>query len=265
MTRHAPRLALLATLAAALTFAAPAAWSQDTRSQTAVVFAAASLKNALDDAAAAFRERTGAEIALSYAGSSALARQIEQGAPADLFVSASVEWMDHLAAAGLIREESRVDLLGNRIALVAPAASEVEIAIAPGFDLAGALGPDGRLAMAETTAVPAGVYGRAALEHLGVWGSVADRLAQSENVRAALALVSRGEVPLGIVYTTDATADDDVRVVALFPEETHPPIVYPAALTRESESAVAADFLAFLRTPEARPLFGSQGFAVLVD
>ncbi|MGP9822722.1 molybdate ABC transporter substrate-binding protein [Salinarimonas sp. NSM] len=261
MTRHAPRLALLTTLvAAALTFSAPAARAQD-----AVVFAAASLRNALDDAAAAFQERTGSRIALSYAGSSALARQIEEGAPADLFVSASVEWMDHLAAAGLIREESRVDLLGNRIALVAPATSDVEVTIAPGFDLAGALGPDGRLAMAETTAVPAGVYGRAALEHLGVWESVAERLAQSENVRAALALVSRGEVPLGIVYTTDATADENVRVVALFPEETHPPIVYPAALTRESESAVAAEFLAFLRTPEARPLLERQGFAVLVE
>ena len=146
---------------------------------------------------------------------------------------------------------------------MAPAASDVAIAVAPGFDLAGALGPDGRLAMAETTAVPAGIYGRAALEHLGVWESVADRVAQSENVRAALALVSRGEVPLGIVYTTDATADEKVRVVALFPEETHPPIVYPAALTRESESAAAADFLAFLRTPEARPLLERQGFAVL--
>ena len=130
--------------------------------------------------------------------------------------------MDHLAQAGLIREDSRVDLLANRIALVAPASSQVAIAIAPGFDLAGALGPDGRLAMAETTSVPAGIYGRTALEHLGVWESVADRVAMSENVRAALALVSRGEVPLGIVYATDATADDAVRLVAVFPEETQP-------------------------------------------
>ncbi|WP_349371744.1 molybdate ABC transporter substrate-binding protein [Salinarimonas sp.] len=256
------RTCVATALAAALglaALAAPAAKAQD-----AVVFAAASLKNALDAAAAAFSDETGETIAISYAGSAALARQIEQGAPADLFVSAHVVWMDHLAEAGLIREDSRVDLLSNRIALVAPADSDAQITLAPGFDLAGALGPDGRLAMAETTAVPAGIYGRAALESLGVWESVADRLAQAENVRAALALVSRGEAPLGIVYTTDATADEDVRVVGTFPEATHPPIVYPAALTAQSDAPVAADFLAFLRTPEARPFFEREGFAVLL-
>ncbi|MGJ3265297.1 MAG: molybdate ABC transporter substrate-binding protein [Salinarimonas sp.] len=249
-----------AALAISLAVSAPAAHAQD-----AVVFAAASLKNALDDAAAAFQEETGHALAIAYAGSAALARQIEQGAPADLFVSANVRWMDHLAEAGMIVEESRVDLLANRIALVAPTSSDVAVAIAPGFDLVGALGPDGRLAMAETTAVPAGIYGRAALESLGVWESVADRVAQSENVRAALALVSRAEAPLGIVYTTDATADANVRVVALFPEETHPAIVYPAALTLPGGNAVAAGFLAFLRTPEARPLFERQGFTMLVE
>lgn len=257
------RLRVATALAAALglaLLAAPAAKAQD-----AVVFAAASLKNALDAAAAAFSEKTGDTIAISYAGSAALARQIEQGAPADLFVSAHVDWMDHLAAAGLIREDSRIDLLSNRIALVAPASSDVALTIEPGFDLAGALGPDGRLAMAETTAVPAGIYGRSALERLGVWATVAGRLAQAENVRAALALVSRGEAPLGIVYATDAAADEAVRVVGLFPEETHPPIVYPAALTAESDSPVAADFIAFLRTPEARPFFEGEGFAVLAQ
>lgn len=252
---------LSAVVAATLALGAPAA----ALAQDAVVFAAASLKTALDDAAAAFAEETGHDLAISYAGSSALARQIEQGAPADLFVSANVAWMDHLAQAGLIREDSRVDLLANRIALVAPASSQVAIAIAPGFDLAGALGPDGRLAMAETTSVPAGIYGRTALEHLGVWESVADRVAMSENVRAALALVSRGEVPLGIVYATDATADDAVRLVAVFPEETHPPIVYPAALTAERENPVAAAFLAWLGTPQARPHFERQGFTVLAE
>lgn len=256
-----PTRVLVATaLAAALALSAPSARAQD-----AVVFAAASLKTALDDAAAAFEEDTGHSLALSYAGSSALARQIEQGAPADLFVSANRAWMDHLVAAGLIREESRVDLLSNRIALVAPAASDVALAIAPGFDLAGALGPDGRLAMAETRSVPAGIYGRAALEALGVWESVENRVAQSENVRAALALVSRAEAPLGIVYATDARADEAVRIVGLFPEDAHPPIVYPAALVAESDNAVAARFLAFLRSPEARPLFERQGFTVLAE
>lgn len=227
-----------------------------------LVFAAASLKNALDAAADAWIRETGQRVVISYAGSSALARQIERGAPADIFVSADLEWMAHLAAKGLVQETSVVKLLGNRIVLVAPATSNAAIEIEPGFDLAGLTG-DGRLAMANTDAVPAGRYGKAALETLGVWESVRDRLARAENVRAALALVSTGEAPLGIVYETDAAADPDVRVVGRFPRETHPPVVYPAALVGGSAHSDAATFLKFLQSDTARDVFEAQGFSVL--
>ena len=171
-----------------------------------IVFAAASLKNALDAAVEDYTGRTGKTVSVSYAGSSTLAKQIAQGAPADIFLSANMDWMDKLAEQGAIDTQSRVTLLGNAIVLVAPKDSDVSLTIAPGFALADALG-DGRLAMAETTGVPAGIYGRAALESLGVWDSVAGKVAQADNVRAALALVSRGETPFGIVYATDAKAD----------------------------------------------------------
>lgn len=228
-----------------------------------VIFAAASLKNAMDNAAAAYTEDTGVETAVSYAGSSALARQIEQGAPADIFVSANVDWMEHLSERGLTDKASELRLLGNRIVLVAPAASEVDTTIAPGFDIAGLL-QGGRLAMANTDAVPAGIYGKAALEALGVWDTVSDKVAQAENVRAALALVSAGEAPLGIVYQTDAAADDNVRIVDRFPEGTHPLIVYPAAILAASNNPAAAGFLKFVQSKAARGLFEAEGFAVLV-
>ncbi|MGE0723661.1 MAG: molybdate ABC transporter substrate-binding protein, partial [Alphaproteobacteria bacterium] len=193
--------------------------------------------------------------------SSALARQIEQGAPASIFISADLDWMDHVAQRGLIRPGTRTRLLGNRIVLIAPAGSAVAARIAPGFDLAGLLS-GGRLAMADTRAVPAGKYGKAALETLGVWSAVERRVAQAENVRSALLFVARGEAPLGIVYRTDAAAEARVRIVDTFPENTHPPIVYPAALTRTAVADAAA-FFAHLRSEAARPHFEKQGFAIL--
>jgi molybdate transport system substrate-binding protein len=226
------------------------------------VFAAASLKNALDAVAAAWEGETGNRVVVSYAASSALAKQIDAGAPADVFVSADLDWMAWLSERDLTSKGTETRLLGNRIVLIAPKDSGVRGAIAPGFDLAGLLG-DGRLAMANVDSVPAGKYGRAALEKLGVWASVEGKVAQAENVRAALALVSTGEAPLGIVYRTDAAADAKVRIVAAFPQDTHPPIVYPAAVLAGAASPAAGDFLAFLQSDKARMLFEAQGFAVL--
>ena len=227
-----------------------------------VVFAAASLKNALDEIAAAWTRESGKRAVMSYAASSALAKQIEAGAPADLFASADRDWMDYAAGKGLIRPDSRVDLLGNRIVLIANRDSAVKVALVPGVDLAGAL-KGGRLVMANVDAVPAGKYGKAALEKLGAWDGVKGQVAQAENVRAALLLVSRGEAPLGIVYATDAAADPSVKIVASFPEDTHPPIIYPLALTKDSGNPDAAAFLAFLRSGAARTAFEKQGFVVL--
>lgn len=248
----------LCVIGALVALTAPAA----AQSRDVVVFAAASLKNALDEATGAWQRDTRKKAVVSYAASSALARQIEQGAPADLFVSADLDWMDYLEQRRLIRGGSRADLLGNGVVLIAPKDSAVAARIAPGFDLAGLLGP-GRLAMADTRNVPAGKYGKAALEALGVWSSVQDRLAQTENVRAALLLVARGEVPLGIVYRTDAAADANVRTVDAFPPETHPAIVYPIALTAGSTHPDAAALLAYLRSPRVRPIFEKQGFTVI--
>ncbi|MCO5155986.1 MAG: molybdate ABC transporter substrate-binding protein [Aquamicrobium sp.] len=251
-------VALAAGLAAMLAAPLPAALAQD----TVTVFAAASLKNALDNINAAWKADSGKEATISYAGSSALAKQIEEGAPADVFISADLAWMDYLSEKNLTQKDTEVQLLGNRIVLVAPADSTTEIEIAPGFDLAGTLG-DERLAMANTDSVPAGKYGKAALEKLGVWDAVAPRVAQAENVRAALALVAAGEAPLGIVYQTDAAADPAVRIVGTFPQDTHDPIIYPAALTAEAKATDAAAFLDYLKTDTARGLFEEQGFTVL--
>ena len=250
--------ALAAAFAAMLAAPLPAALAQD----NPTVFAAASLKNALDEINAAWKAETGKEAVVSYAGSSALAKQIEEGAPADLFISADLDWMDYLSQKGLTQKDTEVRLLGNRIVLIAPADSDVAIEIAPGFDLAGALDGE-RLAMANTDAVPAGKYGKAALTALGVWDSVEKSVAQAENVRAALALVAAGEAPLGIVYQTDAAADPSVRIVAAFAEDSHDPIVYPAALTAEAKAADAAALLDYLKTDTARALFEKQGFTVL--
>jgi molybdate transport system substrate-binding protein len=225
------------------------------------VFAAASLKNALDTIVSGYEKRTGETISVSYAGSSTLARQIEQGAPADVFISADLDWMDYLQERNLIRPETRRDLLGNRIVLVAPkdTAKPVELASGP---LAGALA-GGRLAIAATASVPAGRYGRAALEKLGLWQDVSGHLAEAENVRAALAFVSRGEAPLGLVYETDARADPKVAVVARFPETSHPPIVYPAALTKDAKDDKPKRFLEALRSADSARIFAHEGFTPL--
>lgn len=226
------------------------------------VFAAASLKNALDAVATEWKTASGNDAAISYAASSALAKQIEQGAPADVFISADLDWMAYLSDKNLTKKDTETKLLGNRIVLVAAADSKVEANLAAGFDLAGLLG-NGRLSMANVESVPAGKYGKASLEKLGMWDSVKDKLAQAENVRAALALVSTGEAPLGIVYETDAAADPKVRIVAAFPEDSHPPIIYPAAVLAGSDKPASADFLAFMQSDKARGLFEAQGFTVL--
>ncbi|MCG7391733.1 molybdate ABC transporter substrate-binding protein [Microvirga sp. ACRRW] len=224
-----------------------------------VVFAAASLKNALEDVAAAWKQETGKNAVISYAASNALAKQIEAGAPADIFFSADLDWMDYAASKSLIKPETRTNLLGNSIVLIAPKDSSVQVSLQPGLDLASALG-NGRLAIGQVEAVPAGKYGKAALERLGAWDGVKDKVAQADNVRAALLLVSRGEAPLGIVYKTDAVSDPNVKIVAAFPEGTHPPIVYPVALTKESANPDASSLLNFLRSDRAKPFFEKQGF-----
>ncbi|GEO84084.1 MULTISPECIES: molybdate ABC transporter substrate-binding protein [Alphaproteobacteria] len=227
------------------------------------VFAAASLKDVLGDISEAWKAETGKDAVLSFAGSSALAKQIEQGAPADLFLSADLKWMDYLDKAGLVAADSRVELLANRIVLIAPKDSAVSATIAEGFPLKDLLGEE-HLAMANTDSVPAGTYGKAALQKLGVWDGVKDKVAQAENVRAALLLVSRGEAPLGIVYETDAKADKGVKVVDRFPESTHPAIIYPAAVLKDATNAAdAAAFLAYLQGAKAHQIFTDAGFTVL--
>lgn len=235
--------------------------AQIAKADDVVVFAAASLKNALDAVMADWARESGKTAVASYAASSALAKQIEQGAPADLFISADLDWMDYLEGKALIDPATRRNLLGNELVLVGTGAEVKPMEIVPGFDLAGALG-DGRLAVGEVTAVPAGRYAKAALTHLGVWDSVSDHLAEAENVRAALVLVSRGEAPLGIVYATDARADKGVGVVGVFPADSHAPIVYPVALTVSSRNPDARSLLEFLETPAAAKVFEAAGFTV---
>ena len=230
--------------------------------KTLTVFAAASMKNALDDIDAAFTARTGVKVNASYAASSQLAKQIEQGAPADIFVSADLDWMKYLSDKKLTKPDTEVKLLGNQIVLVAPKDSKAETKIEKGFDLAKLIG-DGKLAMGDFKAVPAGKYGKAALESLGVWSSVESKVAQAENVRAALKLVSTGEAALGIVYATDAHADKGVKVVGTFPEDSHPPIIYPVAQTADSKDKDTTAFLKCLQSAKAGALFKEQGFTVL--
>lgn len=226
------------------------------------VFAAASLQESLTAAGEAWTKAGGAPVRLSFGASSAMARQIEKGAPADVFLSADLEWMDWLAERKLIVAASRRNLLSNQLVLIAPAVSKTTLKISQGMPLAKALG-EGRLAVADTTAVPAGKYAKASLTALGVWDSVADRLLPGENVRAALAYVSRGEAPLGIVYATDAKADPKVKVVGVFPAASHPPIVYPGAVLAGSRNNTAGSFLGFLQGPEASAVFRKYGFGVL--
>lgn len=255
-------LRYIAVLIAAVLIGLAAPVPASAHSGNVLVFAAASLKEALDGAAAQWRKETGKTAVISYAASSALARQIEQGAPAQIFISADLDWMEYLAQRNLIKPESRSNLLSNRIVLIAPKASSATARIEPGFPLAALLG-GGRLAMADVRAVPAGKYGKAALETLGVWDTVANRVVQAENVRVALILVARGEAPLGIVYRTDAAADPSVKVIGTFPEESHPPILYPVALTAGAAHPDAAPFLAYIKSAAARPLFAASGFSIL--
>jgi molybdate transport system substrate-binding protein len=252
----------LSTLAFAVTLAALPAWAQDAP-VSATVFAAASMKNALDDIIAAYGRNTGRKVVASYAASSALAKQIEVGAPADVFISADQEWMDYVAQKKLVAPKSRFNLLGNRLVLIAPKDSKLgDVTIGPGFDLTKLAG-DGRVAVGDVRAVSAGKYAKAALEKLNAWSAAEPKLAPTENVRAALVLVARGEAPLGIVYETDAKIEPGVKVIAKFPENSHPPIVYPAAMT-VSAKPDAAKFFAFLMSGTALVFFERYGFSYLV-
>ena len=258
MPRHLSSAAsgLLATLLSVLLAACSPAPDKAT---PPVVLAASSLQESLEQAADSWAAAGHPRPVLSFAASSALARQAENGAPADIFFSADEKWMDELEAKGLVRSGTRLTLLGNRIVLVAPKDSAVRVALDDPHSLDAVLG-DGRLSMADPDAVPAGKYGKAALEKLGIWPSVEDRIARGENVRAALALVERGEAPLGIVYATDAAASGKVRVVATFPEASHPPIRYPVAILKTAVSPDAQGFRDFLASDAGRAVFRRFGF-----
>ncbi|ALN56313.1 molybdate ABC transporter, periplasmic molybdate-binding protein [Lysobacter enzymogenes] len=256
-------LGALCALGLGFALAAGAAPAQDKNTQPLTVFAAASLKESLDEAAAAYQQQTGQSVRASYAASSALARQIEQGAPADLFFSADLDWMDYLQQRRLLVDASRRNVLGNTLVLIAPKDSQAKpLALKPGTDLRPLLG-EGRLALALTASVPAGKYARAALEKLGVWPQLQPRVAEGENVRAALMLVARGEAPLGVVYGSDAQAEPKVRVLATFPADTHAPIVYPVAVVKASRHPGAAAFAQWLRGKQAAAIFRRHGFAPL--
>ncbi len=236
--------------------AVPAAVAQE---QAPLVLAAASLQESLTEAAARWSAQGHTKPVLSFAASSALARQIDAGAPADLFISADEPWMDDVASKGMIRPRTRVSFLANRLVLIAPAAKPVRLRIKPGFALAEALG-ENRLAMADPDSVPAGKYGKAALTKLGVWDAVAPKVARAENVRAALALVERGEAPLGIVYETDAKASAKVVIVGYFPAASYPPITYPVAVLTASTSPDAEGFRTFLISRRGKAIFTHYGF-----
>lgn len=244
-----------AALAAFLLLAAHCAFAA--RAESLLVFAASSLRGPLDEAARAYESAGGTRVRIAYAASPALARQLDAGAPAQLFISADPQWMRHVESRGLLAGES-IALLTNALVLVAPQARAPALRIAPGFALAAALG-DGRLALADPKAVPAGRHARSALEALGVWKEVEARLAPAHNVRAALALVARGEAPLGIVYRTDALAEPAVRIVDTFPATSHGPIVYALGVMRGAPPA-AAELAAFLSAPAARAIWARHGF-----
>ncbi|HEV8518400.1 MAG TPA: molybdate ABC transporter substrate-binding protein [Burkholderiales bacterium] len=244
---------------AAVLFLLPGMVTAD--AQNLVVFAAASLKEALDEAALQFQRANGQKVVVSYAASPALAKQIENRAPADVFISADLDWMDYIEQRKLVRAGSRVNLLRNRLVMIAPADSHVQVEIKPGFLLQKLLG-DGKLSMADPDSVPAGKYGRAALEKLGVWRSVEGKIARADNVRAALNFVARGETPLGIVYQTDAYAEKKVRIAARFPADTHPAIIYPVAVIASSKHPAASSFVDYLKSADARAIFEKYGFSI---
>jgi molybdate transport system substrate-binding protein len=257
-----PRIAgLLASLLTLYGAAAAPALAED---KVLTVFAAASMKNALDDIDTAFTARTGIKVNASYAASSTLARQIEQGAPADIFVSADTDWMDYAAGKNDINKATRINLLGNSIVLIAPKDTKIgDVAIGPGFDLAKLAG-DGRIATGDVKAVPVGKYAKATLEKLGAWAAAEPKFAMADSVRAALTLVARGEAVLGIVYSTDAKVEPGVKIVGTFPPDSHPPIIYPVAATATAK-AEANDYLAFLRSQAAKTVFEKYGFVYLID
>ncbi len=264
MSAAAAMLALSGALAGPGAPASPAGQAAapgSSRAGSLLVFAAASLTDALQQIDGAFSAQTGIAVEASFAASSVLAKQIEAGAPAQVFLSADREWMDYLEQRGRLQGGSRRDLLGNELVLIAPADRALQLKIAPHFALLAALG-DGRLATGDPDSVPAGLYARAALTRLGVWPQVADRLVRAENVRAALMYVARGEAPLGIVYQTDARAEGRVRVIDVFPTDSHPPIAYPLALTAGA-GADAARYAAFLTSDAARDVFVGRGFVML--
>ncbi|HZE53316.1 MAG TPA: molybdate ABC transporter substrate-binding protein [Bradyrhizobium sp.] len=242
----------------------PAALPAYAQDKSLTVFAAASMKNALDDIDAAYTAKTGVKIVASYAASSALAKQIEQGAPADIFVSADTDWMDYDINKKNVNAPTRVNLLGNRMVLIAPKDSKIDnVTIGQGFDLAKLVG-DGKIATADVTSVPVGKYAKASLEKLGAWAAAEPKFAMTENVRAALALVARGEAALGIVYSTDARVEPGVKIVGTFPMDSHPPIIYPVAATSTAKPE-AASYLAFLRSSAAKAIFEKYGFSFLVS
>jgi molybdate transport system substrate-binding protein len=248
----------------ALSILCGSAWSPAlAQDKSLTVFAAASMKNALDDIDAAYTAKTGVKVVASYAASSALAKQIEQGAPADIFASADTDWMDYAIARKTINEPTRVNLLGNSMVLIAPKDSKIDNEkIGPGFDLAKLVG-DGKIATADVKSVPVGKYAKASLEKLGAWSAAEPKFAMTENVRAALALVARGEAVLGIVYSTDAKVEPGVKIVGTFPADSHPAIIYPVAATTTAR-AEAADYLAFLRSSAAKTVFEKYGFTFLI-
>jgi molybdate transport system substrate-binding protein len=259
LPRLFPALLLSLLVAAASSIGAPAQ-AQD---KTLTVFAAASMKNALDDVDAAYTKKTGIKVLASYAASSALMKQIEQGAPADIFVSADLDWMDYGSQKKVIKDDTRVNLLGNKIVLIAPKDSKIDhVSIGPGFDLAKLAG-DGRVTTGDVKSVPVGKYAKAALEKLGAWTAVEPKMAMAESVRAALALVARGEAVLGIVYATDAKVEPNVKIVGAFPDDSHPPIIYPVAATVTAKPD-ATGYLAFLRSQAAKSIFEKYGFTFLI-
>lgn len=254
---------LLLSIAVAVFAPAVPASTGSVPSAPLTVFAAASLKESLDEAALAYARRTGTPVRVSYAASAALARQIAQGAPADVFLSADLDWMDDAQGRGLLRAGSRRDLLGNALVLVAPRETRLPaVSFARPRSLAAALG-EGRLALALTASVPAGKYARAAFESLGIWSMLRPRVVEAENVRAALLLVARGEARMGVVYRTDAIVEPRVRIVAAIPPHSHPRIVYPVAVIAASRHPRAEDFAAWLRTPAARAIFVRRGFVAV--
>lgn len=252
-----PRM-LLATLALMCSVLAS---SQRVMAAHVTVFAAASLKESMDEQARHFEAATGNKVVVSYGASNALAKQIEAGAPADVFVSADLDWMDYLDQRKLLAPNTRADLLHNTLVLIAPTSSVSTLKLGSNFGLAPALGSE-RLAMANPDSVPAGKYGKSALENLGVWKSVENQIARAETVRAALALVSRGEAPFGIVYKTDALADKGVKVVDTFPSNSHAPIVYPIAVVANAKSTAATAFVEYLRSAAARQTWEKYGFSL---